>query len=575
MRRNRALAAASLALALLCLTGCASVPAAPSAAAKPVLVIVTAPLAWSEVTPEAMPVLTGLAQDAASGLLVSRAPQESGRVLGTYPSRGGQQIATVEVSGTAAEMDVAIAESLRRITPETAVVVASRLAGATPGHGAPAGVVVVSGGGYGSGLLTSISTRRPGLVTDADVAATVEHIAGRSTAASGRAFSVGEDGRTPEERTAWLARVSGFLNAVERIRVPIFNVYTAVMVVVLLGGWLTAERYRTGARYAYWSVVFRRVILLGLVLPAGATLLHVIDRFPATPQRIVALMLAASGLLWIFAEFAWHKWGTTGAVAFAGIATALILGVDQLAGATLSLSSVFSYSPLIGFRFFGIGNEGAALLVGGALVGLALEMDAAQTTVASRRRLIAIVGLAAVVVCAAPFIGANVIVSVWGTVTFAAFWIAAEKRRVRPRDVAVVIGLALVALVAMVALDRLTGGTHIGRAVGEAASGGLGGLLAERMATSVRIFTDSPLPAIVLAIAAVLAYLRLRPMGRMAVVLERNPVFAAAMSAGLVGGFVGAVSEDSGVVVLALVITYLIGGLVALMLETDGEVAAG
>ena len=575
MRRNRAVAAACIALVLFCLTGCASVPAAPAATRSPVLVIVTAPLSWSQVTPTDMPVLATLAQKAASGMVVSRTPAESGRVLGTYQSGTGGEIASVVISGTAAEMDVAIAEALGRVTADTAVVVVSRLAGATPGHGAPARVVVVSGGGYDAGLLSSMSTRRAGIVTDSDVAATVAHIAGEPASASGAAVSVIDDGRTSTERAAWLARVSAFLSAVERIRVPIFNIYTAVMVVLLLGGWLVAEKYRTAARYAYWSVVLRRIILLGLVLPAGATLLHVVDRFPGTPQRIVALMLAASGLVWIFAEFAWHKWGTAGAVGFAGIATALVLGIDQLAGATLSLSSIFSYSPLIGFRFFGIGNEGAAILVGGALVGLALEMDAAKTAPPVRRRLIAVAGIAAVVLCAAPFLGANVIVSVWGTVTFAVFWIAAENRRIRPLDVAVIAVIVIAALASMVALDRFTGGTHIGRAVGEAAGGGLVDLLSARLATSIRIFIDSPLPAIVLVISAVLAYLRLRPRGRMAAVFERYPVFAAAMTAGLVGGFVGAFSEDSGVVVLALVIAYLVGGLVALMLETDGEVTAG
>jgi hypothetical protein len=253
---------------------------------------------------------------------------------------------------------------------------------------------------------------------------------------------------------------------------------------------------------------------------------------------------------------------------------ALILGIDQLAGATLSLSSIFSYSPLIGFRFFGIGNEGAAILFGGALVGLSLELDAAKSSARVRRISIAGVGAAAVIVCAAPFFGANVIVAVWGTATFAAFWLAAERRRIRTADMLFALALVGAAFAAMVALDRYTGGTHIGRAVGEVAGGGLGALLAERFATSLRIFMDSPLPAIVLIIATILAYMRLRPRGRMAVVLGRYPVFAAAMTAGLLGGFIGALTEDSGVVVLALVITYLVGGLVALMLEPDGSVVA-
>ena len=573
MKQRTVIAVVLLAIMLAALSGCASVPVAPSTTAVPVVFVVTPPLTWSDVSSET-PVLTRMAEDAAIGAVVSKDPASSVATLSEHGAGTAQPITTITVTGSPATIDRAIAEQVSSAPAGSAIVVVSAAGTATPGHGASAGIVLISGGGYGSGLLTSVSTRRGGLVTDSDVAATVGAIAGATDAPkAGIAASEVDDDRTSAERVEWLARVSVFLTAVEKIRVPIFNVYTAAMVVLLLGGWFVAERYRAAPKYAYWSLVLRRFIVLGLVLPVGGTLLHVADRLPDTPQRVVSLLLAASGLLWIFAEFAWHKWGTAGAIAFSGLAAALILGIDQLAGATLSLSSIFSYSPLIGFRFFGIGNEGAAILFGGALVGLSLELDAAKSSVRARRISIAGVGAAAVIVCAAPFFGANVIVAVWGTATFAAFWLAAERRRIRATDVLFALALVGAALVAMVALDRFTGGTHIGRAVGEVAGGGLGALLAERFATSLRIFTDSPLPAIVLVIATILAYVRLRPRGRMAVVLGRYPVFAAAMTAGLLGGFIGALTEDSGVVVLALVITYLVGGLVALMLEPDGKAA--
>lgn len=575
MKQKTGIAVVLLAIVLAALSGCASVASAPSTTAIPVVFVVTPPLTWSDVSADETPALMHLAENAAIGAVVSKNPALSVATLSDHGTGTTRPITAVTVSGSLATIDAAVAEQVAGAPVGAAIVVVSTAGAATPGHGASAGIVLAKGGSYESGLLTSASTRRDGLVTDADVAATVGAIAGATSAPkAGIAASVVDDSRTPADRVAWLARVSVFLTAVEKIRVPIFNVYTAAMVVLLLGGWFVAERYRTAARYTYWSLVLRRFIVLGLVLPAGATLLHVADRLPGTPQRVVALLLAASGLLWIFAEFAWHKWGTAGAIAFSGLAAALILGIDQLAGATLSLSSIFSYSPLIGFRFFGIGNEGAAILFGGALVGLSLELDAAVSSARVRRLSIAGVGAAAVIVCAAPFFGANVIVAVWGTATFAAFWLAAEKRRIRPVDVLIALAIAGVALVSMVALDRFTGGTHIGRAVGEVAGGGLGALLAERFATSLRIFTDSPLPAIVLVIAAVLSYFRLRPRGRMAVVLRKHPIFAAAMTAGLFGGFVGALTEDSGVVVLALTITYLISGLVALMLEPDGSVVA-
>lgn len=574
MRRSRSIAAACIALAVLGLAGCAVVPAAPVAPPVPVVVIVTDPITWSEVA-SGMPELRRLADGAALGLVVAKDPAASASTLSANGITGVQPISSTRVHGTPAEMDEAIASAVAEAPPGAAIVVASELTLTVPGRGASAGVALVSGGGYKAGLLTSISTRRRGLVTDSDVAATAARIAGASPGTpSAIVASVVDDHRTPAERIAWLQRVSIFLDATEKLRIPAVSVYGACMVLLLLGGWYFAERGRASAHFGYWSLVLRRLIILGLVLPPAATLLHVADRFPSSPPRLVALLLAASGFLWVFAEFAWQRWGTAGAVAFAGIAAALVLGGDQLTGASLSLSGIFSYSPLGAFRFFGIGNEGASILIGGALVGLSLEMDATGPEVRRRRLLIAAVGAACVLLCAAPFFGANVVVSLWGTVTFAAFWIAAEKRRVRVRDVVAVGALAVLAVATMVMLDRFTGGTHIGRAVGEAASGGLGALLAHRLQMSVRLLTGSVLPAIALALTAVLAYLRARPRGRMALVLAKYPYFAAAMSAGLIGGVLGTLAEDSGVIIIALVLTYLVGALVALMLEPEREAIA-
>ena len=182
-------------------------------------------------------------------------------------------------------------------------------------------------------------------------------------------------------------------------------------------------------------------------------------------------------------------------------------------------------------------------------------------------------GVLAVALCALPFFGANVIVAVWGTLTFGAFYLAAEQRRPKAVHVLALGAVVLAVVGAAVLLDRMVGGgTHIGRAVSDASTGGIGGLIASRVATSVRIFTSSVLPSIVLAIAGVLAYVRVRPRGEVAKVLSEYPMFAAAVTAGLIGGVVGALVEDSGVVVFALILTYLVGALVMLMLEPEGEV---
>jgi hypothetical protein len=92
-----------------------------------------------------------------------------------------------------------------------------------------------------------------------------------------------------------------------------------------------------------------------------------------------------------------------------------------------------------------------------------------------------------------------------------------------------------------------------------------------RLRTSLAIFGSSPLPAVVLALVTGFAYLLARPRGVMAEPLAAHPLLRAALSAGFAGGALGAIVEDSGLVILGLMLLYLAGALTMLLLEPEGE----
>ena len=52
--------------------------------------------------------------------------------------------------------------------------------------------------------------------------------------------------------------------------------------------------------------------------------------------------------------------------------TAAVLIAEQFVGAPLSILSLIGYSPLLGARYYGMGNEAAAIAFGATLVGVAL-----------------------------------------------------------------------------------------------------------------------------------------------------------------------------------------------------------
>ena len=200
------------------------------------------------------------------------------------------------------------------------------------------------------------------------------------------------------------------------------------------------------------------------------------------------------------------------------------------------------------------------------------EFPASGITAAAKRWLLPGAGLVVTAICAAPFLGANVGVAAWGVVAFAVMWALSNGMRLSWRLVAGSL-LVIVFLVAAFSLIDLFGGgeqTHLGRAWTSAEQGGLGELwtiVVRKAETNARVLTHTNWTFVLVAVLALLALARWRPWGDFAHTLSENPYFSAAMAASLIGGAAAYVTEDSGIVIPALMVVYVGVGTVWLMLS--------
>jgi len=112
--------------------------------------------------------------------------------------------------------------------------------------------------------------------------------------------------------------------------------------------------------------------------------------------------------------------------------------------------------------------------------------------------------------------------------------------------------------------------THLGRAWSSASAGGVGELgviIARKVQTNLRVLTHTNWVYVLFAILAFLGFMRWRPQGDFALTLAENPNFSAAMSACLVAGLAAFFTEDSGIVIPALIVVYVGTGTLYLMLS--------
>jgi hypothetical protein len=171
-----------------------------------------------------------------------------------------------------------------------------------------------------------------------------------------------------------------------------FRVWAVVGVLWALA--LVVETARHGRRGASLAV------LALAALPAGALLAAT---FPVTGVLPIGALTAlfAGGIT----ALSWRLAGSfAGALAGVALATAAFVTLDAAAGGAIERFSTIGYNPATGTRFYGVGNEYAAVLAGSLTMGLGVLAHRSRPPAA----LLAAVGAVVVLALGLPTMGADV-----------------------------------------------------------------------------------------------------------------------------------------------------------------------
>lgn len=494
------------------------------------------------------------------------------------------EIARSQRLAALADLDRVVAMAAKGF-PDATLMVVSQATG-DPDLGQPEGLgpVLVSGERW-EGYLTSSSTQRPGLVTNLDVTATALEELGleRPVQVVGNRMSVVVAPEAQADRIERLVRMDETAVSVDAAKPGVANTFVALTVVVLVLSSFVLVRSRewTLRGLTRWVAGLRAMLLLVLCVPLASWLMFTWRSWPSTPGDAALSLVVTTLVVWILSLVLMWRAPLRVPVAILSLATVLVLLVDQWLGAPASFTNFFGYSPLLAARFYGLGNEAAAIMFGAAVVGMALLFDEWPDSAATRYgKLFGIPLLGALVVftSAAPFFGANIGVAVWGVVGFALAWVLMNGRHVSWKLVFWVFVGVVIVIAGFAAIDLFGGGqqTHLGRALQSAEQGGVSELwqiVARKAETNARVLTRTNWAYILIATLAFLGLMRWRPHGDFAATLIASPDFADAITVSLIAGLVAYFTEDSGIVIPALEVFYVGVALAWLMLSRALELA--
>ena len=392
--------------------------------------------------------------------------------------------------------------------------------------------------GGGGRELSSPSTGERGLISAVDLAPSIlAHLTARALPAEMRGRPVEAGGQL---RSASLRALMARLRVISgrRLKALGFLLLGWALLALLLARRPAARAgaIRAGAIGVLWAPV-------AVLIPAG------LEPAAAVEYAIITVSCLALGALTV-RLLAWPR----AAIAPALVAV-LVLAGDALAHTQLLMRSLLGPDPILGARFYGIGNE---LKSGLAVLVLAAVAGALYPAVRGRRAAASMIaaGVVLAIVEGSARIGAGVggVILVSGGFALATVLLlpGAQTRR---RTLLVLI-TPLVALVALAALDLASahGGGHFTGSVLHARSAGdLRDVIVRRYKAAWGELRNHMMP-LATALSLLCAAAGLRHRDRLLAPVDGDPAWLAALCGGLAAGVIGALVEDSGPVLLVVAV---------------------
>lgn len=432
-------------------------------------------------------------------------------------------------------------------------------------------ILTATGPHFAPGILSSASTRMDGVAQLSDVTATILARSGVAPLQpiGGRALAVNPSPNNSESTAAGkltkLTDLDTKADAMHRIVMPflvIWLVGTALVLLVLALVWRRTRPWSSGLTRSRVLRIVRITGLLSAAMPAATFLANLIPWWRTTDATwpLVAMLFVIVAAVTVVLALVSLKgpWNTSalGPLAAMSAITAGVIGVDLMTGSHLQMSSIFGLQPLVGGRFYGMGNVAFALYAAAVLLLSAAMAHALSRRGAGRMAALAVVSIGGIALAVDVLPG-------WGTdfggpialvpaLGLLLLWTMGARISVRNVALLGVLGALVVSVAAWFDWNRREDRrTHLGRFVQEVIDGEAWDVISRKFAQNVELIMAQPvllgvgLVGLGTCIAVVMrpGILGTAPLARL---VEEAPLLRRGLQAVLVMALIGFLTNDSG-----------------------------
>lgn len=418
--------------------------------------------------------------------------------------------------------------------------------------------LVIYGPGFSKGLLTSGTTRREGIVGNVDIAPTVLHYFGiKDAQVIGRPIK-----SIPEEKN--LERIKT-INQVtvntSKFRYPVLSRYAIFVIFVILLGLvcvLCTGVFKT--RLVALEKLFLMAVMMFPVVVLFIPLLK-LQTLGSTGAAAVILTMGCAATLSLIKDTSRRLLVVSGL-------TSVAIFTDIVTGGNLIKVSLLGYDPIIGARYYGIGNEYMGVIVGSSLVMISSMLEENRMGIWTAAILLAVI----LAVIGYPGLGANVGGAITAFAAYSFFLIRLRKNRITLRHVLIIVtGIVTVVLAfAILDLQVLESHSHLAQALKNAVDRGplyLLSIINRKIAMNLKLLKYTIWTKVLMTVIAVTGILLYKPVGIFKRVFSRYPNLAKGWSSIVVAAAVGMAVNDSGVVTSATSSIFFISSLLYVLIE--------
>ncbi len=422
--------------------------------------------------------------------------------------------------------------------------------------------IIVHGSGFKPGPLVADTTNREGLVTIIDITPTILDSLGMKKGGDmpGSVMRTGSSQTSPQKLDRFNQSAIGVKDT--RRTAILAWIYIQIILYVLAA-----------------LVIAYRKMLTRKMATVLATLIFTTMSFPlfsfyatkfesvASQGTLVTLLTVAVSLLFASLLIAIRKKALHPILGIA-LLNVVVLSVEVLMGGPSFINSIFGYDPIRGARFFGIGNEAMSILLANGLLlfGLMLEKVWNKWTVLAGAAL----SVFLIVLIGFPGLGTNTDGPITVTATFTTMVLLSARSKNKFRNFAVALVMAVSVLALFAGYDATHGATtHMGKSVNLIISGGFPEalmIIKRKLATNLMIFKFSTWSYFLFIMLGLAMFLWMKPTGVLSRLLARYRGLSTAISASIVGGIIGFLFNDSGILIPAIIMSYMIPTVIYLMI---------